>query len=493
MLETALHYLRLFYEVFMFYYASALMFSYGMLVILSIIEIRLYLKRKSYIDYRSLLASPYAPGITVIAPAFNESETIINSVHSLMSLNYSKFEVVIINDGSTDNTLEKMVNEFNLVPVDYAYNEQIVTQPVRQIYRSDNPAFFNLIIVDKENGKSKADASNAGINVSSYPYFLCTDVDCIIHKDTLLKLIKPFIEEDVKVIATGGAIRIANSCDIENGFLIKVKVPRKFLPLFQELEYVRAFLLGRMAWSKLNVLLLVSGGLGMFDKEIAVKAGAYDHKSFGEDMELVTRMRKYMYNIKCKCQVKYIPESLCWTEVPSTLKVFGHQRTRWGRGLAQNLWMHKGMIFNPKYGIFGMFAMPFWVFFEWMAPIVEVTGLIYYIYLIITSQINWEYAIILLVYVYSFSVMITIISVLWDEITYKQYSSKTEVLKLCGIAFLEPIIYHPLVIFFALKGNFYFITGRTLAWGNMSREGFRNFSKKIKIRRKGSSVKSQPN
>ena len=475
-----MNHVNLLYETFIFYYATALMMSYAVLAVLSIIEIRLYLKRRRYSDYRAIVISPHAPGITVIAPAFNEGLNIIDNVYSLLALNYPKFEVVIINDGSTDDSLEKMIAEFKLVPIEYAYNERIVTQPVRQIYRSDNPAFFNLIVADKENGKSKADASNAGINISSYPFFLCTDVDCILHKDTLLKLIKPFIEDKTRVIACGATIRIANSCEIENGFLIKVKVPAQFLPLFQELEYIRAFLLGRMAWSKINALMLVSGGLGMFDKEIAVEAGGYDHKSFGEDMELVTRMRQYMHDVKIPYKVKYIPESLCWTEVPATLKVFGMQRTRWGRGLAQNLWIHRGMALNPKYGLFGMLSLPYWILFEWMAPIIEFTGVVYYIYLIVTHQVNWEYAVILLVYVYSFSVTITILSIFWDETTQPQYGSKTEVFKLCAAALLEPIVYHPLVVFFALKGNFYAITGKTLQWGNMQRQGLTKLATKLK-------------
>lgn len=452
------------------------MFSYGVLVVLSILEIYKYKKRQSYIDYRAILNSAHAPGISVLAPAFNESKTIINNVHSLLSLNYPKFEVIIINDGSTDDTLELMINEFRLEVIAYAYNEQIVTQPVKEIYRSTNPAFFNLIVINKENGKSKADASNAGINISSYPYFLCTDVDCVIHKDTLLKLIKPFIEESTKVIATGAVIRIANACDVRDGFLVKAKVPDQFLPLFQELEYIRAFLLGRMAWSKINGLLLVSGGLGMFDKSVAIRAGGYDHQSFGEDMELITRMRMFMHEQKEDYRVRYVPESLCWTEVPATIKVFGNQRTRWGRGLAQNLWMHRKAMFNPKYKVFGMVSFPYWVFFEWLAPIIEFTGIIYYIFLIITKQINWEYAIVLLIYVYTFSVMITIFSVLWDEITHKQYGSAKEVLKLCGAALLEPFVYHPLVLFFALKGNFYFISGKTLEWGQMQRQGFKKWN-----------------
>ncbi|RZL32014.1 MAG: glycosyltransferase family 2 protein, partial [Pedobacter sp.] len=194
------------------------------------------------------------------------------------------------------------------------------------------------------------------------------------------------------------------------------------------------------------------------------------------------RMRMYMHNLKQKYLVKYIPESLCWTEVPSTLKVYGNQRTRWARGLAQNLWVHKRIIFNPKYGIFGMVSFPYWLLFEWLAPIIEATGVVYYIYMIITGQINWEYAIILLIYVYTFSVMITVFAVLWDEITHKQYESKMEVFKLCVAAMLEPFFYHPLVVFYAIKGNFYSLTGKPMAWGNMQRAGFKKkFSKKKEI------------
>jgi cellulose synthase/poly-beta-1,6-N-acetylglucosamine synthase-like glycosyltransferase len=227
-----------------------------------------------------------------------------------------------------------------------------------------------------------------------------------------------------------------------------------------------------MAWSKINALLLVSGGLGMFDKATVIAAGGYDHASFGEDMELVTRMRRYMENQKTPYRVRYIPESLCWTEVPSNIRVFARQRTRWAKGLAQNLWIHKKMMFNPKYRWFGMISLPYWLIFEWLAPIIEFTGILYYAYLVMTGAIHWQYALILLVFVYTFSVMITVTSVLWDEITQKQYASKAEVLKLCTAAFFEPILYHPLVLFFAIRGNYFFFTGKKLAWGNMLRQGF---------------------
>jgi len=473
-MEAFSEWIAFFFEYAIFYYGMFLMFSYLMLAIFSIIEINKYNRRNRYINYTPLLNSPHVPGISVIAPAFNEGAVIKNGVHTLLSLNYPKFEVIIVNDGSTDDSLQQLIDEYDLVVVNFFYREKVKCQPVKSVYKSTNPVYSKLIVVDKENGQSKADASNAGINVSSYPLFLCTDIDCILHKDTLVKMVKPFVEEKTRVIATGAVIRISNSCEVENGYLQKVRVPKQYLPLFQELEYIRAFLLGRMAWSKINALMLVSGGIGLFDKEIVLAAGGYDHASFGEDMELISRMRMWMHDNKQKYLVTYIPESLCYTEVPASLNVFARQRTRWAKGLAQTLWIHKKIFFNPKYKIFGLLTFPYWVFFEWLAPLIEAGGVIYYVYLIITGQINWPYAIVLLLFIYSFSVMITLISILWDDFAGMKYTRKREVLKLCLAAAAEPFAYHPLVLFFSLRGNWFFFTNKKLSWGVMTRIGFKN-------------------
>ncbi|MBU2046134.1 MAG: glycosyltransferase [Bacteroidetes bacterium] len=462
-----------------YYYSVTIMFSYGLLALFSLREIKKYKQKDNLFDYQLLLSSPYLPSISVIAPAFNEGKVILNGLQSFLSLSYPKFEVILVNDGSTDDTLQQLIDEYELVKVDFAYHEVIKTQPVKQIFKSTNPAYSKLVVIDKENGNSKADASNAGINAAIYPLFLCTDVDCILHKDTLIKLVKPFIEEQDRVIASGAAIRISNSCEVKNGYIKKVNAPRQFLPLFQELEYIRAFILGRMAWSSINALMLVSGGLGLFDKDIVIKAGGYNHVSFGEDMELISRMRIYMHDHKLKYKVRYIPESLCWTEVPSDIKIFARQRTRWSKGLAQTLWFHKKVTFNPKYKIFGLLTFPYFILFEWLAPLLEFGGIIYYIYLIITGQINWEFAIILLQFVYSFSVLITITSVLYDEITGIKYSKKSEVFRLCLAAVAEPFVYHPLVLFFSLRGDWFFITNKKLSWGVMTRIGFKKKNKKL--------------
>lgn len=484
-----------FYESSVFIYGTTMLIVYAILAILSIIGIRRYLNKNRYVDYKLMLESPLAEGISVIAPAYNEGVTIISNVRSLLTLNYPKFEVIIINDGSKDDTLEKLISEFELIRVDYAYVEKIITAPVKRIFKSTNPAYSKLVVIDKENGKSKADASNAGINVAAYDYFLCTDVDCILDKETLTKLIKPFmdsktltvkevgepcpecgyihvVEDKRRVIAVGATLRMVNSCEVDGNLITRVRPPRQLLPRFQEMEYIRSFVLGKMGWDFINSVPNVSGGLGMFDKEIAVKAGGYDPKSFGEDMDLITRMCAYMKDNKRKYAVKYIPETLCWTEGPSTMQVFNRQRTRWARGLAQIMTIHKKVLFNPKYGTLGLIVFPYNFFFELLAPLIEFTGILYYIYLISTGQINWPFAIILIIFVYTYAVMITTLALLWDQLTFRYYNTTKEVLGLSMMAFLEPFIYHPFIVAFALKGYYNFITGKKHVWGNMQRQGF---------------------
>ena len=298
MINNFTHQIIYYYEIFISLFSLTYILIYIVLSILSYFAILKHLRYQKYISEDILRRSNHLLGVSVVAPAFNEGVSIVYNVKSLLSLTYPRYEIIIVNDGSTDDTLTKLITEFELVKVDFYYQERIVTMPVRGHYKSTNPIYSKLMVVDKVNGKSKADGSNAGINSSQYPLFLCTDVDCILKTDTILKLVKPFMENETRVIATGAGIRISNSCEVKESFLHQVHFPKDWYPRFQELEYVRSFLFGRMAWSQINGLLLVSGGLGMFDKQIAIKVGGYWHKSLAEDMELITRMRKHMHEKK---------------------------------------------------------------------------------------------------------------------------------------------------------------------------------------------------
>lgn len=466
------------FETTVFTYGMVLLVSYALLAICSLVAVRRWVMTDKYQNGEVLLTSPLAPGISVIAPAYNEGLTIIYNIRSLLTLKYARYEIIVVNDGSTDNSMEQLIKEFSLVAVDFAYNAKIQTRPVKKIYKSTDPAYARLMIIDKVNGKSKADAVNAGINAAAYDYFVCTDVDCILHENTIIELVKPVMKEKKRrVIATGATLRAANSNTFDQGVMVNVKAPRQTLARFQEVEYIRAFVLGKMGWTLLNCVPNVSGGLGLFDKEIAIRCGGYDHSSFGEDMELMTRMCRYAIDNKIDYAIRYIPKTLCWTEVPSTLKIFGRQRTRWARGLAQLMYAHIGMFMKPRYGRFGLVVFPYNFFFELLAPIIEGGGILFFIVMGILGFINWPTAIILLVFVYTYAIMITTLAILYDQITFRYYNSWKDILLLCMMPFFEFFIYHPLIVFFSLRGYYFFLTGKKSGWGEMQRRGFQTASK----------------
>lgn len=451
-------------------YAVSIACSYLFLAALSLWEMRKYIHRNYFVDYEYILASRFAPGISLIAPAYNESLTIIDNVKSLMSIMYNNFEVIVVNDGSKDDTLEKMVRAFNLVQVPYDVPPTLSAKPVRGIYKSANKAFRKLTVVDKING-GKADALNTGLNVSRKDLVACIDVDCIIERDALLKMVKPFLENPDEVIASGGVVRIANSCVVEEGRLIKVRLPEKLIARFQVLEYMRAFLLGRLAWSRLNGLLLISGAFGLFKREIAVKAGGYNHRTVGEDMELVMRMRVYMHDQKRRYKVSYIPDPLCWTEAPSSYKILKRQRNRWARGTFEALRIHRKIFLNPRYGVMGMISYPFWLFFEWLAPFIELFGILFFGCLVVLGKVDWLYFLPMFGAVYGFSIFISLFALLMEEMSFFKYTEKKDLFMMICTAIIEPFWFHPRVVWWSMQGNLDLIIGKK-SWGEMTREGF---------------------
>lgn len=459
-----------FFAHIIFYLTLALFGSYLILGIASAVALRKYLRKNSYVNYNSLVLSPLSPKISIIAPAYNESKSIIDNIRTLLSLYYNNFEVIIVNDGSTDNTFDLVKEAYDLIKVNYYFDYRIPCERIKGVYRSKNPSYNRLTVIDKVNG-GKADSLNAGINICHSDLFVSIDADSIIESDSILKLVKPFLEEkERKVIGTGGVIRIVNSCEVERGHIREIKIPRKILPRLQVLEYTRAFLLGRMAWSQLDGLMLISGAMGIFDRETVIKAGGYSIKTVGEDMELVLRMRRYMADKGTKYEVTYIPDPLCWTEVPSDIKSLRKQRTRWTRGLVESLGRHRRLFFNPKYRRLGLLGYPYWFFFEWLAPLIAFSGFAYTIYLIIRNAINWPFYLILFLFVYSFAVSISIWAVLFEEITFHKYRSKKDVLKLISAAFVEPFFY-PVHTYFAIRGNLEALRGKK-GWGKAERNGF---------------------
>jgi cellulose synthase/poly-beta-1,6-N-acetylglucosamine synthase-like glycosyltransferase len=451
-------------------YTIILLFFSLFIGIYSIGEIRKYMHKNSFADFRVLAASEQLPGISILAPAYNEGANIIANVRSMLSIHYNALELIIINDGSKDDSLAKLISAYDLYKTNSFVNEQIPTKKIKGIYKSNNPVFHKLIIVDKENG-GKADALNVGVNIARFGYIVCVDVDCVLEQDALLKMIKPFIEETkVRVIASGGVIRIANDCQIENGRLIKVNLPKKLIPRIQTLEYIRAFLLGRMAWSRLNGLLIISGAFGAFDRDIVIKCGGYNIKTVGEDMELIVRMRRYMEENNFPYKVTFIPDPLCWTEAPSNYKILGRQRNRWTRGTIETLRMHKIMFFNPRYGLLGMVSFPYWFFFEFLAPIIELIGMISFLIFALFGLIQWGMFFTLLGCILSFGFLYSIFAILMEVLTFNQYKNQKDIFKLGIAAILEPFIFHPFVVWSAIMGNIDYLRKKN-TWGEMTRQG----------------------
>ncbi len=467
--------INFFFNSFFLIYACALFGLYIFIAIYSSLELRFYMNKNKNVDYKMMLSFERLPSVSVIAPAYNEEKTIIENIRCLLSIYYPKLEVIIVNDGSTDNSLPKIIEHYDLVKVDIAVNDRLATAPIRNIYKSRNSAFANLIVIDKENG-GKGDSLNAGINVSNSRLFLAVDVDCIIEPYGVLRMVKPFIEEEggKVVIASGGVVRIANSCEIKDGKVVKVNYPKSFWAKFQVLEYFRAFALGRMAWSRVNGLLIISGAFGMFDKERVIKAGGYDVHNVGEDLEMVVRLRRYMHEVeKVKYKVSFIPDPLCWTEVPSSFNNLARQRNRWTRGAIDTIFKHRKLFLNPKYGMMGLISYTYWVFFEWLAPLIEFAGLVYFGCLLIIGQVDPYIFLVLTLFVYLFSVMFSLFAIFFETYTFFKYKGLHYLRKVIWFALIEMFTFHPINMLFSLKGNFdFFFRKNKKGWGKMNRTAF---------------------
>ena len=431
-----------------------------------------YKKKNSFGDLSKVMASPLAPGITIVAPAYNEELTIVENIRSLLSLRYVNYEVMVVNDGSKDNTMQKMIDAYQLVKIEKKIDPEWKSKPIRGVYKSQLKSFSKLTVIDKENG-GKSDALNTGMQLSENKYVGCIDVDCLLVPDALLHVVKAFFQRSKKrVIAVGGVIRVANSCKISGGELEEIRLPKNWLAKFQLLEYTRSFLLGRMAWGRIDSLLIISGAFGFFDREIALAAGGYDTNTVGEDMEIVFRIRRYMHDRREAYTVEYIPDPLCWTEVPESLKILINQRDRWARGNIETLIKHKDMFFNSKFGRLGLLSYPYWFFYEWLAPILEFTGLFSVIVFYYMGILHWEFFVALSATVYAFSMMFSFYAILWEVYTYNQYKKTKDIVTLMLFALIEPFVFHPIVSFSAIRGNYKKLFRINAGWGAIGRKGF---------------------
>ncbi|MGE6415842.1 glycosyltransferase family 2 protein [Planococcus kocurii] len=428
-------------------------------------------KKESKLDRREstedILKNPYTYPVSILVPAYNEEVGVVSTVRSLLALEYPEKEVIVIDDGSKDSTSERMIQEFNMVQIPFAVRTHIQTAKINAIYQSSIFPYIRLI--KKANG-GKADALNAGINLSSYSYFCAIDGDSILENDGLLKTMKPIIESDGQVIVTGGSVRIANGSTISRSKVEIIDLPKHPVVLMQIIEYFRAFLIGRLALSHLNILLIVSGAFGVFNKELVIQAGGYNKNTVGEDMELVVRLHRLLREEKSKQRIEYIPDPVCWTEAPESLEVLRSQRVRWQRGLFETLWTHKKMMFNPKYGAVGLVSMPYFLFVELLGAVFEFFGYFIIVGGLFFSLVDPQIAGILFLVTVLYGSLISALAVLLEELTLHKYPKTSHLVRLYFWALTEAFWYRPLMVLWRIQGIF--ATFRKQAhWGDMKRKG----------------------
>ena len=435
--------------------------------IVAYVQLRKYRRRWTARDFEAIMRSPDTPGISIVAPAYNEEATLADSVRSLLGLNYPQFEVIVVSDGSTDGTLAIATREFELVKAPVSHAQPIPTQPVRGIYQS--LAHPDLVMIDKDNG-GKADSINAGVNAARYPIVCVIDADSLLEEHSLSRAVLPFIE-DPDTIAAGGIVRIANGCRVEGGRVVDVRLPRSGLAMFQTVEYLRSFLAGRVAQSAANALLIISGAFGLFKRDALVEVGGFRTDTIGEDMELVTRLHRVYRKNGRRFRIVFQPDPVCWTEAPETLRMLGRQRNRWQRGTLQVLGYHRGMLFNPRYGVVGLLALPYYLIFEAMGPVIEVAGYVLTVVAISFGLLDWRFAELFFLAAIVYGSLLSVAAIALEELSFRRYPKAADLLRLAAYGVLENFGYRQLATCWRIVGVIDYFRGRQ-GWGTMKRKGF---------------------
>lgn len=440
---------------------------YAVLLVLSIPEIWSQVRLAEEENFQRLMRSDALPPISILAPAYNESATIQTSVTAMLGLEYRQFEVVVVNDGSKDDTLERLRDAFELYEVPRTYPETIATQRVRAVYRSRTRT--RLVVVDKENG-GKADSLNAAINASRWPLVIAIDADTLIEPDAMLRLTRPFLLGR-NVAAVGGTVRVANGSVVKDGRVNEAKLPRRVLPGIQVVEYLRAFLFGRLGWNRLGGNLIISGAFGLFRKEYLLAIHGYRTDTIVEDFDLVVRLHRYLRTAKVKYDMPFIPDPVAWTEVPESLRILGRQRERWHRGLVAAMWDYRGMLFNPRYGATGLIAVPFFFFGEMLAPAVEVAGYLVTGLGLATGYVNVQFGLLFMLVSWGYGMLLTIWAVVLEEVSFRRYKSPGDLARLLVFGALETFGYRQATVWWRFKA-FFSVWKHRRTWGEMVRKGF---------------------
>lgn len=452
--------------LFLYYLLSNVI--YLLLLITAIFKSTLHRYRLASLRLERLKTSPFTPPITLLVPARNEEKFIVESVGSLLGLDYPSLEVIVINDGSQDQTLAQLKRAYRLEPARLLYVSEIPTASLHGIYRS--PIEPRLLVLDKDSAGSKADAVNAGLNAATSPYICIVDADSVLEKDSLLRIMAGVLSDPDRVVAVGGIVRVLNGSRIVKGEVSEVRLPSRPIEVFQVIEYLRAFLIGREAWSQFNALPIISGAFGIFRTDLVRQLGGYRPKAIGEDFDLVVRLHRHLREHNTEYHINFIPDPTCWTEVPGDLRSLARQRARWQKGLIDTLWPNRDVLFRRRYGRFGAIILPYMWFFELFAPAIELVGYCTIILAATLGMLSRQFFLLFLLFGYAFATLISIGSVLLEEMTYRRYNKTREVARLLVYCLFEHFPYRQITMIWRLQGLWQYCRG-DLKWREMKRTG----------------------
>lgn len=453
------------------YYVMIVNIIYFAIILFSFRDIGKIFRRASFSRYNTLSGSELAPPVSLLVPSYNEELTIIENVRCLMTLNYPTYEVIVINDGSSDATLEVLIKEYGLKRISNPqFNGTMTTKKIRGVYY--NEQYPHLFVIDKENG-GKADSLNAGINLSRYPLISSIDADSLLEKDALIRMARMYMENPEETVAIGGDVRIANGCVIENGAVKQVSLPRRIWPMFQSIEYLKAFLGGRIGWSHINGLIIVSGAFGLFRKDYVIAVGGYRGGYPGEDMNIIIKLHRYMLENKIRYRVAFCPEAVCWTQAPDSYRILSNQRKRWGRGNLKNMIENRDMVFNPKYKTMGLLTMPYNVIFEALNPYFKITGLLALIGYVSLDMTHWQILAVFGLVNFLSGYLLSVGALLLEEVAFRRYSNMSDLWKMLLFSALKFAGYHQLGALWRVQGHIQYLRNNN-SWGTMTRQSWKD-------------------
>jgi len=462
-----------YYNYFILYYFLVIVTVYILLNILSFRNISKYNKKTRYVELKEIFRLHKFKPITIVVPAYNEQNGIVENIRSLLQLEYPDYQLIVVNDGSTDATFKRLIENFKLKQVAYSPYYEIKSNPIKSVYLS--PLHPNLLFIDKDNG-GKADSINAAINVSKNPLIVVIDADSIMERDCLLKIARPFTEDE-NVVAVGGTVRIVNGCKVNHGYVEEVGLSKSWFARFQTVEYLRAFLFGRNGFDVLNGILIISGAFSCFKRDALISIGGYLKGSIGEDMEIVVRMHKELRKKNKKTRITFIPDPVCWTEAPETYTTLESQRIRWQKGTLDAIRLHKNMFFNFKYGLLGTVVFPYYLLFEVFGPFIEITGYVFFTLSLLLDIVPLNFALVFFAAAFLYGVVLSTLAVCLEELSFKKYANPKHMIQLMIAALLENFGYRQLTAWWRFKGFVEYFLGNR-AWGKMEKKGFAKKSNK---------------